>query len=152
MPRGDVLGHGKGRRHAATTISRTSSFGHAIRREPARLLALTGLGLLLVAVLASAATPQVGGTYTPSIAPTTAIAGVQDVYTLTITNDDVPNTATLGSAQITLPSGSSHLPNVQVQTPPAGKTWSGSISSGVVSLSKLSRRRQIPSPQVRRSA
>jgi hypothetical protein len=114
-------------------FSRTSSFGHAIRREPARLLALTGLGLLLVAVFASAATPQGGGTYTPSISPTTATAGVQQVYTVTIANDGSPNTAKLGSAQITLPSGSSHTGTVVV-FPPGTKTWSGSISNGVVSL------------------
>jgi hypothetical protein len=84
--------------------SEKGSLLHVIRRQPKRLLALAPLGLLMAAVFASAATPQPGDTYTPTVTPATATAGVNESFTVTITNDS-SSTAVLGSANITPPAG-----------------------------------------------
>ena len=62
------------------------SFRHGIRRQPARLLALTSLGLVFAALFASAATPQGTGTYTASVDPTSVAVGGSDTFTVTINN------------------------------------------------------------------
>jgi hypothetical protein len=62
------------------------SFRRAIRRQPARLLALIGLGLVFVALFASAATPAPATHFVISGTPTNTTAG--DFFSITVTAYD----------------------------------------------------------------
>ena len=71
--------------------------------------------------------------YSASIAPTADLAGhTAASYTVTIRNK-TDSTKELGSANVTIPTGYSSVAIASV-TPPAGKTWSATIASGVIQL------------------
>ena len=103
------------------------SFRHVIKRQPARLLALTSLGLVFAALFASAATPQSTGTYTASISPASATASNNQSFTIVITNTSA-GTEPLGSVNVTAPSlGVNSIGAVTAVTEPAGKTWTATV-------------------------
>ena len=72
-----------------------------IRRQPGRLLALTGLGLVFVALFASAATPAPATHFVISGTPTNTIAG--DFLSLTVTayDGEIVDTGYTGTVQFT---------------------------------------------------
>ena len=103
------------------------SFWHVIRRQPARLLALTSMGLLFAALFASAATPQSTGTYSASISPASATASNNQSFTIVITNTSA-GTEPLGSVNVAAPSlGVNSIGAVTNVTEPAGKTWTATV-------------------------
>jgi hypothetical protein len=91
----------------------------------------------IVLVIAVAGTAQAGGPsskyYSLTIAPTTAAKGSTAPYDLTLTNSNTaPNisTQTLGSANVTVPSGFSAT--TTSVTAPGTKSWTAGVESGTV--------------------
>ena len=86
------------------------SFRRGIRRQPARLLALTGLGLIIVALFASAATPAPATRFEVS-APVSSTAGV--LFSITVTaldgSEDV-DAGYLGTVNLTSSDAQAVLP------------------------------------------
>lgn len=92
--------------------------------------------LALVAVVAgmlgpSASSGSATKLYTASIS-TVSISGSSATYALSITNHP-SSTHRLGSANITVPSGYSSV-SLGAVTPPPGKTWTATLSGGVLGL------------------
>src|SRR6266516_2452829 len=97
---------------------------------------LGAFGLAAVVVLLLVLVPSamsVGGPdeYTAAISPTTVVAGTGQTYTLTIA--DSGSSGKMCSANITIPSGYTGA-TVGTPTTSSGKTWTASISAGVVQL------------------
>jgi hypothetical protein len=69
--------------------------------------------------------------FTATIAPTSANAGETKTYTITITNDaSNPPGSKLGSATVLIPTGFTSVSITSV-TPPAGKSWTGTVDSQI---------------------
>ena len=118
------------------------------RRQPARLLALTSLGLVMAALFASAATSQGAGVYTAAVDTTTATAGQSTVFTFTITNDST-STAPLGSVNITPPSGWTSIQAGNDAVASGGKSWNTVVQGGIVKLRAVTDPdRLVPTEQV----
>jgi hypothetical protein len=103
-------------------------------RYRAWFLGASGIATLVVVLLVVVPSAlSVGGPdeYTASISPTTVVAGTGTIYTLTIT--DSGSTGKMGAANITIPSGYTGA-TFGTPTTSSGKTWTASISSGVVQL------------------
>ena len=102
------------------------------RRQPARLLALTSLALLLSLVFASAAAPQGENEYTATVAPVNVIAGTTSAsFTFDITNTGT--SGNLGAVDIDVPDGFASAV-VGTVTAPEGKTWTATESTDPIEL------------------
>jgi hypothetical protein len=89
----------------------TRAFGRAIRRQPARLLALTSLALLLLLAFASAATPAPAEQF--SVVPDNASPTAGDTINVTVTAQDsslVTDTGYLGTVTFASSDGQAVLP------------------------------------------
>jgi uncharacterized repeat protein (TIGR01451 family)/fimbrial isopeptide formation D2 family protein len=72
--------------------------------------------------------------FTATISPTTCLAGETKSYTITVTNDMSSSPGvTLGSAEITIPSGFTAVTITSV-TASAGKHWHDGVASGKINL------------------
>lgn len=115
------------------------SFGNAsrglMRSRAAIRTAVTGLIVVgaLTFGLISAGGAANGKYYTAGINPSSVGAGSSQSYTLTITNDPSSGSNTVGSANITVPSGFS-VTSPTVTTSPAPKQWSATLNNGVIEL------------------
>ncbi len=124
-------------RQCSSGILRRVQFVQVIRRQPGRLLALTGLGLLSLALFASAAAPSPGGVYTAAVDTTSATAGQESVFTFTITND-ASSDVNLGSVNITPPSGWDAFQVNNDATATGDKSWSAVVEDTMVKLRAVS--------------
>ena len=128
--RGMFKGEGSGMRQPHFE---NGSFLHVVRRQPARLLALTGIAFLLLLAFASAAAPQGTGTYTASVSPTSVPAGDSGTFTVTLKNTS-GGLEVLGSAEITVTGGFSSVST----GPPSVSGWDSAVSGNVVQLTSSS--------------
>jgi hypothetical protein len=99
-----------------------------------RRLAVTGVTMALIAALGSGMAAASTSTkfYSASISPTSAAPSTSVGFTVTLTNS-ATSTQALGSANVTVPSAFTSVVVTGV-IPPAGKTWSAALVSGVIQL------------------
>ena len=109
------------------SASEKGSFLHAIRRGPARLLALTSLGLIFLALFASAASSQAADEYSAAVSPTAVMVGDSDTFTVTLTNSGT--SGVMGSANVTVNGG---FTSISAATSTTG--WSADPVGNVIQL------------------